>query len=79
MVLLVDDIVDLEEINLHLFVELVRNTCRADVRRTWLSLFAAHGAGLDNIRDIVNRSLGDSHLFQELLHGELRSMPPSDM
>ena len=54
--------VDLQEINFHLFVELVGDACSADVRCAWFGPLAAHGTGLDNIRDIVDSGLGDSHL-----------------
>ena len=63
VVLLVDDMVDLQEINFHLLLELVGNACGADVRCTWLGPLAAHWAGLNHIRDIVDSGLGDSHLF----------------
>ena len=71
MVLLIDDVVNLYEINLHLLVELVRNTRRTDVRRTWFSPLATHRARLHNVPDVVDSGLRDSHFLQELFHGEL--------
>ena len=70
---------ELNEVNFHLLVELVGHTGRADVRWAWLGPFAAHWTRLDNVGDIVDRNLGDSNLFQEALHGEFGSMPPSDV
>ena len=69
--LIVDNVVYLDEINLHLLVELVGNTGCADIRGPWPRPFSAHWTRLDDVGNVCTGDFRDSYLLQELFHSEL--------